>query len=143
LFVRAQHKSPWRTNRFEVSLHPTTISTDNTRSTKRARQNSPSPTKQPTVAGILKSSLKKEPATTKADAPITLDPISNHPFIKKLIQDIDTLQGNHLDLTSHIKDGKEQQHVIQTQVLELTSNMTEMNNAITNVVNESQPLKTR
>jgi septal ring factor EnvC (AmiA/AmiB activator) len=49
---------------------------------------------------------------------------------------MDQLQGNHVDLTSHIKEGKEQQHVIQTQVLELASNVTEMNHTLTSVVND-------
>jgi uncharacterized coiled-coil DUF342 family protein len=54
---------------------------------------------------------------------------------------MDQLQGNQVDLTLHIKEGKEQQHVIQTQVLELASNITEMNNNLTEVANGATTAK--
>jgi uncharacterized protein (UPF0297 family) len=136
LFVRAQNKMPWRANRFEASLNPTTNSTEDTRSTKRPRQNSPSPTKQTTPQAATKTESKKIAANPEPYLDKTQDMISNHPIIQQLRRDLDQLQGNHIDLTTHIKEVKEQQHVIQTQVLELASDVTEINKTLTGVVSE-------
>jgi pyruvate formate-lyase activating enzyme-like uncharacterized protein len=58
LFVKAQNMMPLRTNRFEASLNPTTESTEDNQSTKRARQTSPSLAKAPPAQAPTKSSIK-------------------------------------------------------------------------------------
>jgi hypothetical protein len=102
LFVRAQNKMPWRANRFEASLNPTTNSTEDTRSTKRPRQNSPSPMKQTTPQAATKTESIKIAANPEPYSDKTQDMISNHPLVQQLRRDLDQLQGNHIDLTTQI-----------------------------------------
>jgi hypothetical protein len=47
------------------------------------------------------------------------------------------IQENQVKIRSHIQVGKEQQHVVQTQVLELSANVTTINTTLSNVVNEA------
>jgi hypothetical protein len=55
---------------------------------------------------------------------------------------MDQVQGNQVKLTSHIKDGKEQQRVIQTQVLQLSSEVSNLNTSLDNVASERATSKT-
>jgi hypothetical protein len=135
LFVRSQNKTPWRVNQLKASIQPTTSPPpEDPRSTKRLIQTSPSPTKSPATASKPKPKEIPQDNTPAVQNSIMMD----HPVIKRMQERMDELQVCQVDILTYISESKELQHVVQSQVLEVSSRVSQMETTLGGVVSDIQ-----